>query len=488
MDEQERASHAGSGLITELQDAVLPKGLPLPQRVEVAAHYLLAEDDARAGGDWFDVVPLADGRVVIVVGDVVGNGVGASVVMAELKVLFEERVRVDGDLGAALQLLDERAGRVVEARSTTLCACILDTTTGELTYCTAGHPPPILVTADGDGTYLPASGAGPLRSGLGFPTAQARLAEGDLLLLYSDGLVERPGRSASRSTVELLRVAEETVRAVAAPGQPVVDQVSRRVLELLPRISGYADDITLLALQVVPQVAPLRLRLPAIPDAVRTVRADVGDWLGALRIGALDRTAVQHAMGELVSNVVQHAYAEVDVSNPVEVTIGLAPDGTVELCVADEGRWRPATETTGGRGLAIVAGFLDEFTLEQDDTGTRACGRYRVTHPATLLRGTSTGPRQPQVAPFDLVIEDDVLRVAGELDVRDSEHLRHACARASRGGTRAVTVDLTDVDLLCSAAVQAIYDARSAGPVSLLAPMGSPAQHVLDLVRLSHDG
>ncbi len=78
------------------------------------------------------------------------------------------------------------------------------------------------------------------------------------------------------------------------------------------------------------------------------------------------------------------------------------------------------------------------------------------------------------------------LRVWGPVDHRATDELRSALARASMGGARLVTVDLTGVDVLSSAAVQALYDARAAGPVDLVAPWGSPAQHVLDLVGLPY--
>lgn len=479
-----------SDLLAQLHDAVLPKGLPVPQGVELAARYLLAEDYAGAGGDWFDAIPLADGRVVVVVGDVVGHGVEASVTMGELKTLFEEKVREDGDVVAALELLDARAMRTRGARATTLCVAVVDPRSRELVYCTAGHPPPVLVTADGAASYLPTTGAGPLCSGQGFPVERRQLDEGDLLLLYSDGLVERPRRTPAQATVELLQVAEATVRG-AAPGgdgsaEHLVERVSRQTLELVTGLSGYVDDITLLALQLVPPTSPLELTVAAVPDAVRAVRADLGDWLGRLRVTELDRVAVQHAVGELVSNAVQHAYESSDTTNSVDVTVTLAVDGQVEVVVTDQGRWREPAMGEGGRGLALARGFLDGLDVERDPTGTRVRGSCRLSHPASILRGVGTAVVEPRMDTMGLGVDDDVLHLAGSLDARSAEELSYACARASRGGTRAITINLAEIVLLSSAAVQALYDATAAGPVELVAPMGSPAQHVLDLVHLPY--
>lgn len=486
-DLEERIDLA-SDVLAQLHDSVLPKGLPVPQGVELAARYLLAEDYAGAGGDWFDAIPLPDGRVAVVVGDVVGHGIEASVTMGELKTLFEERIRWDGDLVAALELLEARAGRAHGARSTTLCVCVVDTRTGELVYCTAGHPPPVLVAADGSATYLPTTGAGPLCSGLGFEVGRRQLAEEDLLLLYTDGLVERPRRSPGRATVELLQVAEAATRGdgTADSDEQTVERVTRQTLESLTGRTGYSDDITLLALQLVPPVAPLELTVAAVPDAVRTVRADLGEWLARLRVTELDLVAVQHAVGELVSNVVQHAYGSVGATDPVSVGVELTADGFLELAVADRGQWREPAVNAGGRGLALARGFLDSLDVDRGPAGTTVRGSCRLSHPASILRGTTTAPSEPRANAMGLGIDDDVLHLAGSLDVLSAEELRHACTRASRGGTRPITINLTEIDLLSSAGVQALFDARSSGPVELVAPMGSAAQHVLDLVHLPY--
>lgn len=477
-----------SDVLAQLHDAMLPKGLPVPQRVELAARYLLAEDDSEAAGDWFDAIPLQDGRVVGVVGDVVGSGIEASVVMAELKAVFEEGIRANGDVVAALGLLDRRAARVPEARGATVCAVAFDPVSSELVYCSAGHPPPLLLTAAGDSAYLPTTGAGPLGSGRPLTTGSHRLHEGDLVLLYSDGLVERPGRSPAQNTVELLRVADRAYRSPpdrARAGEHAVERVTREAVEVLTRTSGYTDDIAVLALQVVDPVGPLEVDLPAVPDSVRAARVALGDWLGRLRVSAIDRTALQHAVAELVANAVEHAYPRPDPRNAVRLGVSLSPEGVVELCVADDGAWsEPATDSSG-RGLSMAGGFLDDLRVAGRDTGTEARGRHRVRHPAPLQRGTSRGPRARGRA-AEITIAGAVVHVSGAFDLPSADQLRRAVGRASLGGTRAVTVDLTDVDLLCSAGVQVLHEMRPSGGDTLVAPMGSPAQHVLDLVGLPY--
>jgi PAS domain S-box-containing protein len=472
-------------LVARLQDALLPAGLPVLPGARVAARYLLAQDDRGAGGDWFDAVPMPDGGVVVAVADVAGHGTEAAALAAQMRVLFEEAVRREGDLGAALAALEDRVRWAPEARATTLCAARFDPTSATLEYVTSGHPPPVLVAAGGEATYLPPSGAGPLGSGLPHRAERCRLTEGDLVLLYTDGLVERPGRSLAQNTIDLVTTVGDVCRARS--DEPLVDRVCRLTPELLTRGTGYDDDIALLALQAVPRVTPLELRLPAVPETVRAVRAVLSDWLGALGVGPVDHTALQHAVGELVTNAVEHAYADPGPEDVVCVDVRLLPDGVVEVAVRDTGEWREPVAGDRGRGLAMARGLADDLRVESDAAGTWVRARHRVSRPAQLLRGASTaagGPRPRRAG--RVTVRDGVLSLAGLVDRDTAAELRAALALASWGGVRPVTVELADTELLSSAAVQALYDARAAGPVELVAPLGSPAQHVLDLVGLSY--
>ena len=472
-------------LVTELQDAVLPTGLPVPRGARLAGRYLLAPEDGGAGGDWFDAVPLPSGSVVLAVGDVVGHGASGSALMAELKAILEEAAHPDGDLGEVLRALDDRVHRSPEARTATLCVARFDPSTTTLEYVTAGHPPPVVVTASGEATYLPPSGAGPLASGLPYRSAHHELGPGDVVLLYTDGLVERPGRTLAQNTVDLLTAVGDVCRLRS--DEPLVDRACRLTPELLTRTTGYDDDIALLALQAVPPAVPLELRLPVVPDTARAARASLGDWLRELGVGPLDHTALQHALGELVTNAVEHAYPAPTRADAVDVAVRLAPDGVVELEVCDAGAWREPVAGAGGRGLAMARGFLDELRVEHDATGTRARGRHRVSRPVPLLRGTRSPSAPGPRSGGRIAVADGVVHLAGPLDPASAEELRAALGEASWGGVCAVTVELAEIEMLSSAAVQALYDARASGPVHLVAPLGSPAQHVLDLVGLAYD-
>ncbi|MDQ4051333.1 MAG: SpoIIE family protein phosphatase [Actinomycetota bacterium] len=477
---------AAHDLLTTMQDAMLPEGLPVPPGANLAARYLLA--DSSAGGDWFDAVALPDGRVILVVGDVVGHGVGAAVVMGELRAIFDERVRADGDIVAALSLLDHRARRSAGARAATVCAVALDPLNGTLDYCTAGHPPPLTLRPGRGASYLPGTGGRPLGSGEPFPLGRHRLDPGDLLVLYSNGLVERPGRTPARSSQQLGGLAGEVhERESAVPdGETLVQRVCAGLVEEATR-EGYLDDVTVLAAQRVEPVAPLTLSMPARPDGPGRVHRQLAEWLRPLNVSVIDETLLQQSVGELVGNVAEHAYPADLPSEHTTVDLDAKHrgGGVVEITVTDHGRWRdPQPVSPRGRGLAMVQGFCDEFVLQRGATGTRARVRHRPHRSAEMFTGSGLTSLE---ATLDVERRDGELALRGPIDRRSADRLRHELTTLTRGGTAPLLLDLTGVTALASAGVQVLHERLDSSPgLRLLAPVGSPAQHVLDLVRLPY--
>jgi serine phosphatase RsbU (regulator of sigma subunit) len=191
---------------TVMQQALLAPSVPLVAGADIAAEYLVAAEDTAAGGDWFDAVALGD-RLVLIVGDVVGHGVEAAAVMSQLRTALRMQISAGHTIVEALEALDRFHEHVPGSKSATVCVGSLDFATGEFQYCTAGHPPPLLLSADANSRYAEPSGAGPLGSGTGFPVRTEVLDVGDSVLLYSDGLIERPGRPLSASTAEFADLA-----------------------------------------------------------------------------------------------------------------------------------------------------------------------------------------------------------------------------------------------------------------------------------------
>jgi serine phosphatase RsbU (regulator of sigma subunit) len=131
-DEAERRYRAAREIVTELQEALLPTGLPVLPRARVAARYLVAGQDQAAGGDWFDAVTLASGAVALIVGDVVGHGVAASAAMGQLRAVLNELLIAEADLMNVLERADGFAARTPALRAATLAMAVLDPGDGTL--------------------------------------------------------------------------------------------------------------------------------------------------------------------------------------------------------------------------------------------------------------------------------------------------------------------------------------------------------------------
>src|SRR5690349_23909503 len=113
-------------VVTSLQRELLPAGLPVLPGLQVAASYLLADADTAAGGDWFDAVAQRDGRITLIVGDVVGHGVAASGVMGQLRAVLRDRLDDGAGIPEALAAADRFASRSPAAHATTVGMVSLD--------------------------------------------------------------------------------------------------------------------------------------------------------------------------------------------------------------------------------------------------------------------------------------------------------------------------------------------------------------------------
>ncbi|MCY1143593.1 SpoIIE family protein phosphatase [Actinoplanes sp. Pm04-4] len=282
----------------ELPDAVL------------AARYLVASPDKAAGGDRFDAVPLADGSVALVVGDIVGHGVAASAAMSQLRSVLNAVLTRTGDLEQALDWADDLAARAASMRAATVCVAVLEPATGRLRYTTCGHPPPLATTPEGATRFLPPSGGGPLGTGSQRVIAEATLADDEVLLLYTDGLIERPGQSTRDAMTELATVIGDAVAnrllPVGAP-ESAPERVCEQGMELITR-RGYDDDVTALAVQRRPApVTPLSLDLLAEPGGLAVLRETIRDWSRQMGPAVRDEQAIDLAVSELMANAIEHA-------------------------------------------------------------------------------------------------------------------------------------------------------------------------------------
>lgn len=179
-----------------LQQSLLPLELVKIPGAQVAARYEAGASDLHVGGDWYDVGQLDEDRFVLAVGDVVGHGLQAASTMGEIRHAFSALLATVEDLSLLVQQLDQFALEIEDARLTTMICASFDATSGAVALVSAGHPPGLIRRADGTITEV-GSGDPPL----GFAADTERrvhhdvIEVGDALVLYTDGLIERPGES-----------------------------------------------------------------------------------------------------------------------------------------------------------------------------------------------------------------------------------------------------------------------------------------------------
>ncbi|OBF50334.1 PAS domain S-box protein [Mycobacterium sp. 852002-53434_SCH5985345] len=483
---------------TVMQQALLAPSVPVVPGADVAAEYLVAAEDTAAGGDWFDAIPLGD-RLVLIVGDVVGHGVEAAAVMSQLRTALRMQIVAGYPLAEALAAVDRFHEHVPGSRSATVCVGSLDFGTGEFQYCTAGHPPPLLVGSESDSRYLEPSGAGPLGSGTGFPVRTEFLGVGDAVMLYTDGLIERPGRPLVASTAEFAELAANIAGGqggfvIESSGRPI-DRICSETLELLLRSTGYSDDITLLAAQRRTPPPPLQMTLDATIHAARAVRSRLRQWLSEVGAAPDDISDIVHAISEFVENAVEHGYAT-EVSDGVVVEASLAGDGNLYASVIDHGQWKDHREGEQGRGrgLAMAEALVSSAQVTHGPGGTTASLTHRLSRPANFVTDTliSRADQQQRSANSEfvsVVTEPGRIVVSGDVDSTTASTLDRQIAVESRSGVAPLTIDLSAVTQLGSAGVSALAAARDraqrqGSEYVLVAPPGSPAHHVLSLVQL----
>lgn len=228
-----------------LQQSLLAVDLPRTRGLDLAGAYSPAVSGLEVGGDWYDAFWLERGTVALVVGDVVGRGVLAATTMGQLR--SATRALASTGLGPAelIEALDVYRERHDVGNVATIAYAELDLAALELRLACAGHPPPVLALGTEpprlawEGRSPPLGALGP---GLRRPEATYPLRPGGLVLLYTDGLIERRDRPIDQGFASLLK-AVETHRE--QPSSPLTAQVMRALED-----SDSTDDVCLLAAQV----------------------------------------------------------------------------------------------------------------------------------------------------------------------------------------------------------------------------------------------
>ncbi len=348
-----------------LQRSLLPERLPAIDGLALAARYLPAGSGSAVGGDWFDAFECPDGRVALIVGDVVGHGLRAAATMGQLRNAFRAYALLESSPGEVMA----RVNRMVRSGDgdamATVLLLFLDRQSGEVSFCAAGHPPPLLI-GPGGGLLVEGGRSVPIGASdsAAFGAELVTMPPGGTMLLYTDGLVERRDRPLEESLDELVHV--------ASGNADDLDRLCDRILNVVLAEREPDDDVALLAVRPLMVGAErLSCTLPAEPDSLPLLRRRLGGFLGAAGASELERYEITLTVCEAAANAIEHAYGPGDAQFEVEVEVEVAVrGGRVIASVRDEGSWRERRGDQRGRGLDIMRGLMDNVDVAADREGT----------------------------------------------------------------------------------------------------------------------
>ncbi|WNI17516.1 SpoIIE family protein phosphatase [Actinacidiphila sp. ITFR-21] len=338
-----------------LQRSLLPQLLPEPPGVAIAFRYVPAGSGAEIGGDWFDVIPLAGGRIAFVVGDVMGHGLGAAATMGRLRTAVRTLAGLDMPPDELLRRINDLGDDLAQSQSdgwmATAVYAVYDPTAHRCVVAQAGHLPPVLVrpqsaTEDCQAQLLDLPTGVPLGvGGHRFRTTELDVPDGSVLVLYTDGLIEARGQDIGTG-LERLR------RTLCRPVDSLEDACDELLAAMDP--GREPDDVALLMARLggLPAGSTAAWTFPAEAGAVRLARRRVRDTLvewglaplsdvTVLLVSELVTNSLRYARGPIGVRIVRGSSLLVEVSDPM-------PDPPRERVAADDDE--------GGRGLQLVAG------------------------------------------------------------------------------------------------------------------------------------
>jgi anti-sigma regulatory factor (Ser/Thr protein kinase) len=341
-----------------LQRTLLPPELPRIAGLELASRYLPAEGSG-LGGDWYDVFELPESRIAIVVGDVVGHGVAAAAVMAQLRTALRAYAAEGHEPADVVQAVDRLMWQLGPTAMTTVIYLLLDPVEETLEVVNAGHLPPLLMDADGGTHYLEAAGALPLGTSQSetYRSQTIPFPAGTGIVLYTDGLVERRN--------EPIDMGLDRLRAVSSTTRDVEQLCAEALARLVP--TSPSDDVALVAARMPPLQDDLRTRWPASTETLVSIRRLLRRWLAVHGAGEEELYDIVVACQEACANAVEHAYGPGHAHFEVDAEHRQA---RIRVIVRDAGRWRPPRGTHRGRGLPLMRALMDTVEVEHGTDGT----------------------------------------------------------------------------------------------------------------------
>jgi anti-sigma regulatory factor (Ser/Thr protein kinase)/GAF domain-containing protein len=365
------------GIAETMQRSVLPERLPTVSGVTLAARYLPGTVGVDVGGDWYDIIQLEDGSIGLVVGDVVGKGVQAAAMMGQLRNALRAFAFEYDDPHTVVSRLDKLVEGMMDSAFATLVYLVVDPHQRRAQYVVAGHPPPLIRSADGTTSFLEQGRSLPIGvdASLEFEAGEVQLEQGSTILLYTDGLVERRSSPLDEG---LRRLAEA---ASASEDDP--EELVESVLGALIGDNERPDDIAVLAIRfAAPVLDDLRLVLPSTQNGLIEMREVLRAWLKRGRVDTGVAAEAVLAVWEACANAVEHAQDPSQSSFRLRAT--LDDGGRMRIEVRDSGQWKAGTGSAErGLGLGLMRSFMDTVEVSPSSDGT-AVVMERVVPPGAV--------------------------------------------------------------------------------------------------------
>ncbi|HEY5348360.1 MAG TPA: SpoIIE family protein phosphatase, partial [Candidatus Lustribacter sp.] len=353
------------------QSAVLPRRLPEIPGLRFDALYEPGKTEALVGGDWFDAFRLADGRIVVTIGDVVGSGLAAATAMGEARQSIRGAAAINPDPAVLLDAADRILADSPDDRYATAWVGIVDPIDFSLRYASAGHPQPMVRDPDSNVRVLEGDG---LPLGLAGTLAQRRgtfttfIEPGSLLLLFTDGLVE--------STRDALRD-EALLAAALAATAPHQRSTARELRDAVLGSEAAHDDVAILLVEFTERLTEFAGNARAkrwnfdVTDAQQAAdaRRSLAGELRAAGTNDENVLVAEMIVAELLGNVVRYAAGQVDLilDCSADVPVIHIIDGGTGF---ERNPRLPADAyAENGRGLFIVAELAREFTIARAPGG-----------------------------------------------------------------------------------------------------------------------
>ena len=361
---QERHSTA-----EQLQRSLMPRSLPALPGLDLGALFRPGGVSNDVGGDWYDVIALADGSVAVALGDVMGRGTTAAILMSEMRAALRAYAVLDPAPATVLARMDELVmTQPTNEQLIVLAYGVVSPDRRTLRLALAGHPPPLVVAPDGTVAVLTDASGPALGLGAGpWREISIDLRPRPLVMLYSDGLVETRERDLFDGIDELV----DHVAAIPARRRQPRDLCAR--LAHLMSDGTSDDDVTLIALAPVEPEAVLRasLRLPGEPVAPGLAREFLRVTLREWGVEEETLEAAELCVSELVTNAVIHT------GTAAELTAQLDPEFLMVL-VRDGGTSGSVQLSAdpddplmiSGRGLGLVDAVATAWAAEESADGT----------------------------------------------------------------------------------------------------------------------